>query len=169
MPLGRDVAEPRPVQAVAFATRRHESGIAWVVGAGHEKSDDATPPPQACHRLRDDAGILVWAEGAEYEDRLLGRFVGTLWFVIGAVRDVANVARPMSLHQVTAIVAERDHHQIGPQDQPGRERQAEAKGAGAKSERGEIRESRQFVKRHDGAIPEHAGAKGGDEAAGGGR
>ena len=100
---------------------------------------------------------------------LLGGFVGTLWLVIGTMRDVSNVARPVSLHQVTAIVAERHHHQIGAQDQPGRERQAQAKGTRAKPERGEIGESGQFVKRHDGAISEHAGEQGGDEAAGGGR
>src|SRR5207302_7155464 len=82
-PLGRDVTDPRPVQAVAFAARRHESGIAWVIGAGHEKSHHATPPPQPRHRLRNDARIFVWAERAEHEDCLLGGFAATLWLVIG--------------------------------------------------------------------------------------
>src|SRR5260370_38487527 len=102
------------------------------MGAGHNKLDGPTPPTQTRHRLRNDARILVWTERAEHEDRLPLRFVGPLWFVIGPVGDVSNVAGPVPLHQVTAIVVQRDHHQIGPTDKPCPEGETEPRASRAK-------------------------------------
>jgi hypothetical protein len=139
---------------MARAAIGHETGIARMVGPGHDQPEVGARPSQVGDGFGDQSRLFVRAKSSEDQRGLLLRLGLVSRPVVAAQWDAPDVVRAVALDEETPVAIERDHDCARPEHEPRDKRRADAHLAGAQAEGAEIRERGEFVERDDGSIAE---------------